>query len=164
MGIYIRPAGLADRPLIDGLLSAVYPRLLLDDYDGHAVNAILPLLDRANPKLLESGSYYMLFERLELVAVGGWTATAPGEDCPEGTGHVRHVATHPDHLKKGHASRLMRHIRDKARAGGVRRLDCLSSLNARPFYARQGFDDHGIDEAPIAPGITFPVVRMAAAI
>ncbi|WP_298434288.1 GNAT family N-acetyltransferase [uncultured Jannaschia sp.] len=158
----LRPARPTDRPVVDNLLGAVYPRLLLDDYDDVAVDAILPLIAKANPDLLDSGSYYMLFEHGDLVAVGGWTETAPGDDIPEGTAHVRHFATHPDRLKRGHAGRLMDHVRTKARARGIKRLECLSSLNARPFYSKLGFRDHGVDEAPIAPGITFPVVRMAA--
>jgi hypothetical protein len=48
----------------------------------------------------------------------------------------------------------------QARAAGVRRLHCLSTRTAVPFYAALGFDELGPADVPLRPGIVFPAVRM----
>ncbi|MCK0167500.1 GNAT family N-acetyltransferase [Jannaschia sp. S6380] len=161
MTITIRPAIPADRPRIDALLSAVYPRLLAGDYPAETLRAAHPLIASANPDLLASGTYHVVEDDDVIVAVGGWTRGAPTPDgIADDTGHVRHVATHPDHLHRGHAARLMARIREEARAARVDRLNCMSTVTALPFYARQGFQTLGPVEAQIGPGITFPLVQM----
>ena len=45
-------------------------------------------------------------------------------------------------------------------AAGMRRLDCLATRAAVPFYAALGFQDQGGVDVPLRPGIVFPAIRM----
>lgn len=158
----IRPATRADLPAVDALLAASYPRLLAADYPPSVLVTALPRIARARPELLASGSYYLAHEGEMLVAAGGWTHRAPtGEGRRRGVGHVRHVVAHPDHLRRGHARRLVEHAIAEARAAGLHALGCLSTRTAVPFYAALGFRVTGPVDVPLAPGITFPSVGMA---
>ena len=161
----IRAARPADLPAVDALLAASYPRLLAPDYPGSVLVTALPRICRANPALLASGTYFLVFEGTTLVAVGGWTRAAPagGAHAP-GIGNVRHVAAHPGHLRRGHARALMAHVMRDAAGAGMSTLDCLSTRTAVPFYRSLGFAEHGPVDVPLGPGIVFPSIRMATAL
>ncbi|WP_371157367.1 GNAT family N-acetyltransferase [Jannaschia sp. 2305UL9-9] len=163
----LRPATPDDAAAIDTLLAASYPRLLAEDYARDVLAAALPRMVRAQPALLASGTFYLLFSTDgALVAAGGWTRQAPGRTgtVQPGVGNIRHVAAHPDHLRQGHARPLMQHIIQDARRCGVTRLDCLSTLTAVPFYASLGFDRLANLDVAMGPDITFPSVRMVRAV
>ena len=157
----LRPATPDDFPAVDSLLSRSYPRLLRNDYPPSTLVTALPLISRAQPQLLASGTYYVMeAEDGALVAAGGWTATGPQGRSEPGAGHVRHVATDPDHLGQGLARRILHHSFAAARAAGLTRLDCLSTLTAVPFYMRLGFQRLHPETLMLRPGITFDAVAM----
>jgi GNAT superfamily N-acetyltransferase len=85
--------------------------------------------------------------------------TATGDDG-DGTGYVRQVVTDAACVRRGIGRALMGQVMTQAQAAGVRRLDCLSSGTAVPFYASLGFQEIGPVEVPLRPGIDFPAVRM----
>ena len=158
----IRTAQPGDLSRVDSLLSRSYPVLLKGAYPPSVLVTAIPLISHANPRLLSSGSYFLVESGDELVGAGGWTATEPGtgrRGAPS-TGHIRHVATDPNRVREGIGRALMGHIFDHARASGMARLDCLSTLMAVPFYAACGFDEVGPVSVPLRPGIDFPAVLM----
>jgi hypothetical protein len=55
----LRVAAPGDNETVSALLSASYKRLLAPDYEPCILAAALPLMTRANPRLLESGTYYV---------------------------------------------------------------------------------------------------------
>ena len=157
----LRPARPADIAAIDTLLARSYPRLLRADYPASVLVTALPRIVRAQPALIASGTYFVIEEDGAIRAAGGWTRAAPGRGrSAAGTGNIRHVATDPDQLRRGLASRLMDHVVATARAAGMARLDCLSTRTARPFYAARGFREIGPTEVSLGPGIVFPAIRM----
>jgi len=85
--------------------------------------------------------------------------TATGDDG-DGTGYVRQVVTDAACVRRGIGRALTGQVMAQAQAAGVRRLDCLSSRTAVPFYASLGFQEMGAVEVPLRPGIVFPAVRM----
>lgn len=161
-----RPADLGD---VETLLGRSYPRLLAADYPPSIMVLAVPIITRARPELLASGRYYLVRDPAgRLLGAGGWSHAAPGpsdQAAVEGeglTGHVRHLATDPDALRRGIGRALMRHVMDEARAAGMAWLECLSTRTAVRFYAAMGFAPVGPVEVPLRPGITFPAVRMLA--
>ncbi len=58
------------------------------------------------PKTIDFGSYYGIFEKDKLVAMTGQRLHV--EECTE----ISAVCTHPDHLGKGYAHRLLQHQLD----------------------------------------------------
>lgn len=163
--IAIRRAEPSDLEAVDRLLARSYPRLLAADYPPSTMVLAVPIIARARPELLASGRYFLAVDASgRVVGAGGWSLARPGGpgDAGVDTGHVRHVATDPDAVRQGVGRKLMREtVADAARAG-VRRMECLSTRTAVPFYAALGFRIVGPTEVPLQPGIVFPAVRMIA--
>jgi len=153
----IRPAGAEDTAQIDALLARSYPRLLKADYLPSVLVLAVPILSRAQPALIRSGTYYVA-ETAEgaILGAGGWTARRR----QRGVGDVRHVVTDDRHLRKGIGRALFERIFVEARRGGIKRLDCQATRTAVPFYRAMGFAVLGPVEATLGPGIVFPAIQM----
>jgi GNAT superfamily N-acetyltransferase len=158
----LRPSIRADLAAVDALLAHSYPRLLAADYPPSVLVTALPLIARARPELLTSGTYRVAVDvDGEIVAAGGWTPDAPGEGrTSPGLGHVRHVVTRAGRVRQGIGRALMGRAMAQAAGAGLRRLDCLSTRTAVPFYSALGFRVLGPVVVPLRPGIAFPAVRM----
>lgn len=164
---FIRPALRDDRDALDGLLAASYPQLLPQDYDAKVLEDALPIITSAQDALLTSGTYFLAecAETDELVGAGGWTDFSParGLGMPQ-QGHVRHVATRSDWLRRGVAKALIDVTLASAGAHGMTHLSCMSTHTARAFYAAMGFAERGEVELTLAPGVHFPAVQMQMAL
>lgn len=153
---------------VDALLARSYPRLLAPDYPPSVMVTALPVIARARPSLLASGRYYVVVDLAgRILGAGGWSLAAPATEGVSagqqlaGTGHVRHLVTDPAALRKGIAAAIMAEVLGAARIAGVRRMECLSTRTAVPFYAAQGFVVMGAEvDVPLGPGIVFPAVPM----
>lgn len=151
----------ADHAAVDQLLARSYPQLLKKDYLPSVRVTAIPIISRANPTLLKSGSYYVVEQDGRILGAGGWTHAAPTRSRGRaGEGHVRHVATDPAVVRQGVGRALMEAVLNHAREQGVVRLNCLSTLTAVPFYSALGFVERRRLDVPLAPGIEFPAVEM----
>jgi GNAT superfamily N-acetyltransferase len=111
--------------------------------------------------LLASGTYYVAELAGEIAGCGGWTETPPGGGGGiPGTAHIRHFATHPDHLQQGVARGLIEHCFAGAKEQRVSLLKCMSSLPAEGFYARLGFRRIGPTEFRLAGDIRLAAIAM----
>jgi GNAT superfamily N-acetyltransferase len=158
----LRAATPGDGEAVSALLEASYPQLLAPDYDARLLAAALPLMTRANPRLLASGTYYVAEARGDaVVGCGGWSVEAPGGgDSKPGTAHIRHFATHPEWTRRGIGRALLKRCLEEARAQGVGNLECLSTLTAEAFYHSAGFVTVGPVDVPMSPTVGLPSVRM----
>lgn len=143
MPFRIRPATPGDREAVAALLRVSYGTLLSDAYEPEVLERALPFLTRPNLDLLACGTYYIAeFSGLGPCGCGGWTFTRPGDPqapLDVAVGHVRHFATHPEAARQGVGRCLMATCLETARAAGVRRLECVSTRQAVPFYRAMGF-------------------------
>jgi len=160
----LRLATATDLAAIDALLARSYLRLLAPDYPASVRVLAIPLISRARPELLASGTCWLAQDpRGGVVGTGGWTQGAPGgpekEPVPA-TGHIRHFATDARLIRQGIGRALMDRVLAQAGGAGMRRLDCLATRTAVPFYAALGFQEQGMVEVPLRPGIIFPAIRM----
>ena len=136
----LRVASLQDEGAVTTLLEASYRRQLAGSYPPETLEKALPLMTKANPRLLASGTYYVAETKGQLVGCGGWSMEAPGNgEQRQGTAHIRHVATHPDWLRRGIGRALLARCFHEAAAAGIGRLECLSTLVAVDFYLAAGF-------------------------
>lgn len=158
MDLTVRPPSKADLAAVDALLSRSYPKLLKDAYPPSILVTALPLISRAQPRLVTSGTYYGVWSEGRLVGVGGWSRDIKSRTLA----HVRHVCTDDRMVRRGVGRVLMTHILSEARAAGLREMESWSTRNAVPFYARFGFQELGPIDVPLQPGITFPSIRMRA--
>jgi GNAT superfamily N-acetyltransferase len=162
----VRVATRADIAAVDALLARAYPRLLKADYAPSLLVTALPRIARARPRLVGCGTYFVVEEDAAgLIGAGGWTSDLPGGGAAqEGVAHVRHVVTDDRQVRRGVGRLLMARVLDTARAAGMVRMDCLSTLTAVPFYRSLGFAELGPVTVPLAPGIDFPAVAMQRAL
>lgn len=163
MNFQIRPAILADKDDIEPILEASYSTLLKGFYDADILARAVPIMSKAQPHLLSSGTYYVATIDQKIVACGGWTLETPGTKKVKpgaSVAHIRHVATHPDHLRNGLAKAIMNHCFAQARAIGVTEFSCFSSLAAVPFYQSVGFIPGAQKTVSFAPDLPFPMVVM----
>ncbi|MCU0907634.1 MAG: GNAT family N-acetyltransferase [Rhodobacteraceae bacterium] len=160
----VRPATPTDTPAVDAMLARSYPRLLRADYPPSVLVTAVPLIARARPELLASGTYFVA-EEVDgtILGAGGWTVRGPRGADSRGLGHVRHVVTDDRALRRGVGRAIMERVFDTAHAAGVTALACLSTRTAVPFYLALGFrpSAQGSEVAvPLAPGIAFPAVPL----
>src|SRR5215217_7069480 len=135
----VRVATPDDAEPIGTLLRASYPSLMPSGYSAAVLARALPLIVRASPALLRSGTYYLAEgPGRALAGCGGWTFERPGAagaPIDPTLGHIRHFATHPDWIRRGVGRALFDRCVADARVAGVQRFECYASLVAEPFYA-----------------------------
>jgi GNAT superfamily N-acetyltransferase len=154
----LRIASRRDLAGVDALLARSYPKLLKADYPPSVMVTAVPLLARARPALVVSGSYYVAeAPGAGIVGAGGWSFWSR----QEGVAEVRHVAVDPGFTRRGIGQRLLETILAEARRAGMTRIVCLATRTAVPFYASMGFEAGAPVEIALAPGIGFEAVRMA---
>ncbi len=158
-----RTAVASDLSEIDALLGRSYPALLKDHYPPSVLVTAIPLISKAQPGLIASGTYFVVLDDAgRIVGAGGWTSVEPGtgRKGAVATGHIRHVVTDHRLVRRGVGRVLMERIFDSARDAGMVRLDCLSTLMAVPFYTACGFEEAGPISVELRAGIQFPAVLM----
>jgi len=158
----VRPAVPHDLARLDLLFAASYPALLKADYLPSVMVTAVPLISRAQPALLQSGTYFVAEEMDgSLVGAGGWTRRPPGGGLPvEGVGHIRHVVTDHRRTRQGIGRAIIERVVETARAAGIRQLDCLSTRTALPFYRACDFAALRAVEVQLTPVVTFPAIAM----
>jgi N-acetylglutamate synthase-like GNAT family acetyltransferase len=162
--IVVRVAGPDDAAAVETVLRASYPHLMALGYSADLLTRALPLMTRANPALLRSGTYYLAEAQVgAVVGCGGWTLERPGAmsaAIDPTLGHIRHFATHPDWIRCGIGRALLERCVADARRVGVQRFECCSSVVAEPFYGALGFVAVESIAVDMGSGIVFPSVRM----
>ena len=162
MSFTLRQASADDEMAVTALLQASYGQLMPSAYGEAHAAALLPVIARAKPELLASGTYYLaVTPEQKVVGSGGWTRERPGSgEVEAGSGHIRHVATHPEWTGLGIGRALIDRAVDEARGQDVWRFECYASLNAVDFYARLGFVDIRPIDIPMGPDLTMPSLVM----
>lgn len=162
MDLRVRHATRGDLPAVDALFQRSYPRLLKADYPPSVLVTAIQRLARAQPALVTSGTYFVaLGPKDEVLGAGGWTPWDAFGNA-DGTGHVRHFATDPDHLGRGVGRAVLTHTINDAAQRKVRHMSCMSTRTAEGFYAAMGFERVQDEESVIemSGGIGFPVIAM----
>lgn len=159
MEFSIRVSRDADIPAIDALFAKSYPRLLKPDYPPSILVTAVPLISKAQPALVRSGTFYVAETAGgHVVGAGGWTRQGPRGGVQEGTVHIRHFATDPDCVRVGIGSALMERCLADANATGAVHVSCYSTRTAVPFYEAVGFRQIGTMDIELRPGIRFPAI------
>ena len=157
----IGPTTARDKVEVERVLKASYEIAFREAYDRKLVEALLPMVTRASPRLLDSGRYFLVRARDCVVGVGGWSHEYPGKDrCEAGLAHLRHFAVVPEWFGKGVGSLICRTSINRAIGEGVEEMEVYSSLNAEKFYASQGFEKIGNFEVAMSDGRLFPSIQM----
>lgn len=158
----IRPTTQTDVQAIQLLLEQSYSVLLEPAYNPTTLAAALPLITRANPTLLTSGTYYIAESPTgEPLGCGGWTHEQPGTgEVTPGTAHIRHFAVHPNHTGQGVGRAIYNACEQQAKADGVTHLECFSTLNAETFYRALGFETIATIDVKLTDQVSLPGCHM----
>lgn len=161
MALRVRKSRARDLMAVDALLAQSYPRLLRDYYLPSVLVTAIPLIARARPGLVTSGTYFLCEnETGTLLGCGGWTRRGPmGESMAE-TGHIRHFATHPDAVRRGVGTAIMEACLAQIASTDIIRIECAATRAAVPFYRHFGFEPLEDADIVLRPGIAFPVILM----
>ena len=155
--ITLRSSTGRDFDAIDAMLGRSYPKLLKNDYAPSVMVTAVPLISRANPALVRSGTYYVAeTSDGEIIGAGGWTLSSVGRGAAE----VRHLVVDWRHQRQGIGRRLMMGIFAEAQRQGIRRIEARATRTAVAFYESMGFESLGQVIVPLRPGIDFPAVMM----
>ena len=126
-----------------------------DDLSDGQVQALLTLHLAGMRATSPAGSVFALdLSGLRVPEVTVWTAwdgdrlagIAALKELGEGSGEVKSMRTHPDHLRRGVAAALLEHMIGVARARGLTRLSLETGSGAAfepaiALYRRRGFRD-----------------------
>jgi GNAT superfamily N-acetyltransferase len=157
----LRTAKPSDLDALDTLFAQSYPALLKPDYPPSVLVTAVPLISKAQPALIASGSFFVVCDGADIVGAGGWTMQAPGgKPGARGIGHIRHVVTDHRRTREGIARKLLEYIAMHAHASGMTQLHCQSTRTAVGFYEAMGFVQQTEIDIPLRPGISFPAVFM----
>lgn len=158
----VRVATPEDADGVTALLRRSYPSSMRPLYAPAVLAPALPLITKAQPRLLASGTYYVAAPRDGLVVgCGGWTRERPGDGTvEEGLGHLRHFGTDPEWTRRGIGKAIYARCAADARDAGIARFCCYALLNAESFYAALGFERIDTIDVALTAGIVLPGILM----
>jgi GNAT superfamily N-acetyltransferase len=174
----LRVAKPADASAVEALMkestAAIFPAF----YDPQQTASSLRFVARADPALLEDGTYFVLVVGDELGACGGWSrrgrpymgSTAALDDDrlldpAIEPAHVRAMFVRPDWTRRGLGRRIIEQCEAAARAEGFRQLDLVATLPGVPLYRACGFTPTAeIEDVVLADGVRLPCLGMSKAI
>ena len=103
-------------------------------------------------RLIDDGTYFLVLSGHRLAGCGGWSrrATLYGGDHSGGRdarlldpaidrARIRAMYTHPDFIRQGVGSLILRAGEYAARAEGFRAAEMAATLAGKPFYERHGY-------------------------
>ncbi|MET1024339.1 MAG: GNAT family N-acetyltransferase [Pseudoxanthomonas sp.] len=140
-------------PSTDSVTPAVRFELREDDLSGAQVRALLEYHLRQMHANSPPGSVFALdLSGLQAPGMTVWSAwrgqvlVAVGalKDWGDGTGELKSMRTHPDHLRQGAAAAVLEHILEVARGRGLHRVSLETGSGeafepALALYRRRGF-------------------------
>ena len=137
----VRVANRNDESSVSAVLAASYPALMAAAYSPEFLASAVPLMTKAQPHLLTSGTYYVAYAMDDhIVGCGGWTMERPHSGEVEiGLAHLRHFAVAPPWTGRGVGRAIYDRCAAEAKSADVTQFECYASLNAEGFYAALGF-------------------------
>ena len=103
-------------------------------------------------RLIDDGTYFLVLHGGRIAGCGGWSrrATLYGGDHSGGRdarlldpaidrARIRAMYTHPDFIRQGVGSLILRAGEYAARAEGFRAAEMAATLAGKPFYERHGY-------------------------
>jgi GNAT superfamily N-acetyltransferase len=175
----LRLASRDDIPALRKLIDLSVRVLQRADYSAEQLQAALGTVYGVDTQLIDDGTYYVVEvgaarEEKKLVACGGWSMRKtlygsdhgpfrdselldPGRDAAK----IRAFFVHPDWIRRGLATLILKACEDAARTRGFRRLEMGATLTGVPMYAARGYATDETIEAPLPNGLSLKVVRMS---
>lgn len=175
----IRLAERGDIPSLRELIDKSVRELQREDYSSEQLEAALGTAYGVDTQLIADRTYYVVEavrasgERV-IAACGGWSMrkTLYGSDHgpyrdsqlldPEkDAAKIRAFFVHPEWVRRGIASLILKTCEEAACARGFRRFEMGATLTGVPMYAARGYTEEEKLEVPLPKGLSLTVVRMS---
>jgi GNAT superfamily N-acetyltransferase len=172
-GLRLRLATRDDTGAIDALMKASIADLFPAFYDERQTASSVVHIGSVDPILIDDRTYFVIDERDEIVACGGWsrrdklyTGSGAGEadarllDPATEPARVRAMFVRGDRTRRGLGTRILEACEAAARAEGFRTLALMATMPGLRLYERYGF--HVIErvEIPLPDGVTIAGASM----
>ena len=167
-----------DIPALRELIEISVRVLQRADYSTEQLEAALGTAYGVDTQLIADGTYYVVEAAnasgvKTIAACGGWSMrkTLYGSDHgpfrdnelldpAQDAAKIRAFFVHPDWVRRGLATLILKICEDAARARGFRRFEMGATLTGVPMYAARGYVEDEEIEVPLPNGLSLRVVRM----
>jgi GNAT superfamily N-acetyltransferase len=176
----IRPALLADLPVLRVLIDASVRRLQAQDYTPAQMEGALTTVFGVDTQLIADGTYLVVeycpseSQATPLViACGGWSKrkTLYGADQwtdrhddlldpRHDAAKIRAFFIHPDWARRGVGSQLLAACENAARAAGFTCFEMGATLTGAKLFGVKGYQPVENVSIPLANGASLPIVHM----
>ena len=177
MGIRMRKAAPADKPVLRGLIEASVRALQTNDYTTEQIEAALQSVYGVDSQLIADGTYFVAETASPpnpvIVGCGGWSKRKTLYGGDQWTGRepelldpkldaakIRAFFIHPDWTRRGIGTMILEACESAALAAGFTRFEMGATLTGVPLYEARGYSALENLEVPLGNGSSLPIVRM----
>jgi GNAT superfamily N-acetyltransferase len=164
----------ADIPALEILIPLSVRGLQVAHYSAAQMNAALGPVFGVDQQLIRDGTYFAVEDAGRIVGCGGWSKrkTLYGSDRDRivedeelnpqlDPARIRAFFVHPNWARQGIGRSILQHCEAATIKAGFHHAELVATLTGEPLYARFGYTVVERYEAPMADGLSLPVVRMA---
>ena len=176
----VRPAVLADLPVLRVLIDASVRRLQADDYTPAQREGALQTVFGVDTQLIADGTYLVveychpeLLSETVIVACGGWSKrkTLYGADQwtdrqddlldpHHDAAKIRAFFIHPDWSRRGIGTLLLEACENAAKSAGFRRFEMGATLTGAKLFRTRGYLPVKNLVVPLTNGESLPIIHM----
>jgi predicted N-acetyltransferase YhbS len=163
----------ADVPALEELIPLSVRALQAEHYSPAQMNAALGPVFGVDRQLIRDATYFVAEDAGRIVGCGGWSKRKTlyggdrdraGEDAelnPQlDAARIRALFVRPNWARRGIGRSILLPCEAAAIAAGFQRAELVATLTGEALYARFGYAVIERYEAPMADGLSLPVVRM----
>lgn len=171
--IVIRRAGIEDIPALESLIAASVRGLQKEDYTRRQIDGAMGSVYGTDRQMIGDGSFFVAEAEGIIVACGGWSKrkTAFGSDNSPvkddgfldpalDPAKIRGFFVHPNHSRKGIASRILALCEASAAEAGFTAFELVSTLTGVPLYLRHGYVEYQRLTWTLPNGYPYTAIRM----
>jgi GNAT superfamily N-acetyltransferase len=170
----IRPATLADRDVLQGLIARSARGLSAADYRPEQVEGALQGAFGVDSQLINDGTYFVVEEAGVIVGCGGWSFRKTlfgGDKRPERDAaeldprtepaKIRAFFVDPAHARRGIGTMLLEKCEAEARLRGFSRVELMSTLPGIRLYSARGYAGVQQIQYEVSPGVVIEFLPMS---
>lgn len=170
----MRPATLADRDVLQGLIARSARGLSAADYRPEQVEGALQGAFGVDSQLINDGTYFVVEEAGDIVGCGGWSfrktlfggdrrreRDAAELDPRTEPAKIRAFFVDPAHARRGIGTMLLEKCEAEARLRGFSRVELMSTLPGIRLYSARGYVGVQQIQHEVAPGVVIEFLPMS---
>jgi GNAT superfamily N-acetyltransferase len=162
-----------DIPGLDALIPLSARILQVPYYSSAQIEAAIGPVFGVDRQLIRDATYFVVEDGGRIVGCGGWSKRTTlyggdrdraGEDEPLDpncdSARIRAFFVHPTWARRGIGRSILMKCECAALETGFRKAELVATLAGEPLYAAAGYAVAERYDAPLAGGLSLPVVRM----